>query len=77
MDLRAIFAANLRRLRHEKELSQEELADAAGINRTYLSKLETSGTWAGLEIIGKLAEVLDVEPHELILKPPKRVRLGK
>ena len=40
MDLRQVFAANLRRLRHEKGLSQEGLAYEAGVNRTYLSKLE-------------------------------------
>jgi transcriptional regulator with XRE-family HTH domain len=55
MDLREVFAINLRRFRHEKGISQEELADLAGINRTYISKLETAATYAGLEIIGKLA----------------------
>jgi transcriptional regulator with XRE-family HTH domain len=74
MDIREVFAANLRRLRHAKGLSQEELADAAEINRTYISKLETASTFAGLEIIGKLARVLEVEPAELLLCPPKRSR---
>jgi transcriptional regulator with XRE-family HTH domain len=66
MDLRQVFATNLRRLRHERGLSQEELAFRARINRTYLSKLETGATWAGLEIIGKLSKVLRVEPAELV-----------
>jgi transcriptional regulator with XRE-family HTH domain len=74
MDLRDTFATNLRRLRHAKGLSQEELADIAGINRTYISKLETAATYAGLEIIGKLAGVLEIEPAELLLRPPKRRR---
>lgn len=72
MDLRQIFATNLRRYRHEKDLSQEELADAAGINRTYLSKLETAQTYAGLEIIGKLAEELGIEPAQFLVKPARR-----
>jgi transcriptional regulator with XRE-family HTH domain len=72
MDLREVFARNLRHGRHHKGLSQEELADAAEINRTYLSKLETAQTYAGLEIIGKLAKVLQVEPHELLLRPSRR-----
>ncbi len=71
MDLRQVFAANLRRYRHEKGLSQEALADRAKINRTYLSKLETGATWAGLEIIGKLARVLKVHPHQLLLAPER------
>jgi transcriptional regulator with XRE-family HTH domain len=66
MDLRQVFAANLRRLRHEKVLSQEALAHEAGVNRSYLSKLETGTTYVGLEIIGKLADVLGVEPAELL-----------
>jgi len=74
MDIREVFAANLRRLRHARGLSQEELADAASINRTYLSKLETASTYAGLEIIAKLAHVLEVEPGELLKVPPPRIR---
>ena len=74
MDLRDLFAANLRRFRHEKGLSQEELADAAGINRTYLSKLETGVTYVGLEIIGKLSAVLGVDAADLLTTPPKKKR---
>ena len=67
MDLRQLFSSNLRRLRHAKGLSQEDLAFAADINRSYLSKLEKGATWPGLEILGKLAAVLGVEPAELIM----------
>jgi transcriptional regulator with XRE-family HTH domain len=72
MDLREVFAANLRRLRHRKGFSQEELAHESDINRTYVSKLETAATWAGLEIISRLATVLEVEPAELLKPLPKR-----
>jgi transcriptional regulator with XRE-family HTH domain len=75
-DLRHIFAANLRRLRQAKEMSQEELAYTAEVNRTYLSKLEKGASYVGLEIIGKLATVLDVEPAEL-LKLPTKPRRGR
>ena len=40
MRLRELVARNLRRLRHAKGLSQEELADRAGINRNYVGMLE-------------------------------------
>ena len=72
MDLRQVFAANLRRLRHAKGLSQEDLAYEADVNRSYMSKLEKGGSFPGLEIIGKLAGVLEVEPAELLRLPPKR-----
>jgi transcriptional regulator with XRE-family HTH domain len=78
MDLREVFAANLRRLRHERGLSQENLAYEAEVNRTYLSRLEKGASYAGLEIIGKLATVLEVEPAELLKLPPRRSRrVGK
>jgi transcriptional regulator with XRE-family HTH domain len=71
MNLRQVLAANLRRARNAKGMSQEELAFRAKVNRTYVSKLETAKTWAGLEVIGKLAKVLGTEPAEL-LKPSKK-----
>jgi transcriptional regulator with XRE-family HTH domain len=77
MDLRQVFAANLRRIRHAKGLSQEALAHEAGVNRTYMSKIERGGTWVGLEIIDKLASVLEVEPAELLRLPPTRRRRRK
>ena len=54
MDLRETFAANLRKFRNAKGISQEDLAYTANINRSYLSKLEKGTTYPGLEIIGKL-----------------------
>jgi transcriptional regulator with XRE-family HTH domain len=72
MDLRQVFAANLRRLRHARGLSQEDLAHEADVNRTYMSKIEKGGTWVGLEIIGKLAAVLEVEPAEFLKLPTRR-----
>ena len=72
MDLRQVFAANLRKLRHAKSLSQEDLAHEAGINRSYMSTLERGASYPGLEIIGKLATVLEVEPAELLKLPAKR-----
>jgi transcriptional regulator with XRE-family HTH domain len=68
-ELRQAFAANLRRLRHAKGISQEDLAYEAGVNRTYISKLEKGASYPGLEIIAKLATVLEVEPAELIRLP--------
>ena len=53
MDLRQVFAANLRRLRHARGLSQEDLAHEADVNRTYMSKIEKGATWVGLEIIAE------------------------
>jgi len=74
MDLWEVFATNLRRLRNEKGLSQDDLAYEAEVSRSYLSQLEKGVFHASLKIIGKLAEVLEVEPSELLKLPPKRAR---
>jgi len=39
MDLREVFAANLRRLRNAKGVSQDELAYGANVSRSYPSQL--------------------------------------
>jgi transcriptional regulator with XRE-family HTH domain len=68
-DLRQAFATNLRRPRNAKGISQEHLAYEAGVNRTYVSKLEKGVSYPGLVIIAKLATVLEVELAELIRLP--------
>jgi len=69
MDLRQLFATNLRRLRHGRKLSQEQLAYDAGVDRAYLSRVERAVTYVGLEIIGKLASILEVDPVEFFRRP--------
>jgi transcriptional regulator with XRE-family HTH domain len=71
MDLRQQFATNLRRIRHERKLSQEGLAHEAGVDRAYMSRVERAVTYVGLEIIGKLAEVLKVDPAEFFRRPSR------
>jgi transcriptional regulator with XRE-family HTH domain len=71
MDLRQLFATNLRRIRHQRKLSQEQLAHDAGIDRAYMSRVERAVTHVGLEIIGKLATVLRVDPSEFFQKPSR------
>ena len=72
MDLREMFATNLRRLRHEKGLSQDDLAYEAEVSRSYLAQLEKGTYFTSLKIVGRLADALGVEPEELIKKPESR-----
>jgi len=74
MDLREVFATNLRRLRNAKGLAQDDLAYEAEVSRSYLSQLEKGAFYASLKIVGKLADALGVEPAELLRLPTKRGR---
>jgi transcriptional regulator with XRE-family HTH domain len=79
MDIRAILAANLRAMRRAKNLSQEELAHRAGIDRTYVSSLERSVYAAGIDVVDRLARALGVEAADLLRAPdaPKNGRVSK
>lgn len=71
MHIREVFAANLRRLRKERGLSQEALAHEAGIDRTYVSALERSVYSVSIDVLAELAAALDVQAMEL-LRPAER-----
>lgn len=65
LDLRKRLAANLRTLRGAQGLSQESLADAAGIHRTFVSQVERELKNVSLDSIRKLANALGVDPVKL------------
>ena len=66
MELREEFARNLRKYRRQRQLSQEALANEAGIDRTYISSLERGVYSASVDMIEKLANVLSIEPAALL-----------
>jgi len=70
MKLREQVARNLRRLRQEKSLSQEELAHRAGINRNYVGMLEREEYAATVDMLEKLAAALGVDPVEFLRADP-------
>ena len=70
MTLRERVARNLRMLRQAKGLSQEELADRADINRNYVGMLEREEHAATVDMLQKLADVLEVDPIEFFVSAP-------
>lgn len=60
------FAANLRSLREETDLSQEELALRAAMHRTQISLLEGGGRMPRVETLVKLAGGLGATPNDLL-----------
>lgn len=61
MKAQTLVARNLRRLRVAKELSQEALAVDAGIDRTYVSRLERAMENPTVGVLERLASALDAE----------------
>ncbi len=68
MQLRRIVAQNLRRLRQDRGLSQEELADLAGLNRNYIGMIEREENAPTVDTLDELAKALKVQPEELLLR---------
>lgn len=62
-----IFADNVRRQRLELGLSQEELAEKAGVHRTYVGMLERSEKNVTIYNIERIALALGVEPASLLI----------
>jgi transcriptional regulator with XRE-family HTH domain len=63
---RELIAANIRRLRKARNLSQEQLAELAQLHRTYVSQLERCVTNISINRLERLARVLGVEVSELL-----------
>ncbi len=66
---RGILAYNIRSLRFERNLTQEDVADLSGLDRGYISALERCVWNITLSNIEKLAEAFDVEPWQLLYPP--------
>ena len=66
------MATNLRRARHAKKLTQEELADRAGLSARYLGSIERAAVSASVTVLGKLADALRIDPCELIRVSQRR-----
>ncbi|MGQ9370694.1 helix-turn-helix domain-containing protein [Azospirillum sp. ST 5-10] len=69
-DLPDILAANIRRLRRERGISQEGLALRSGIDRSYVGQIERAEHKATVVMIGRLAQALRVLPGDLLALPP-------
>lgn len=75
MEIREVFARNLRSARQAKGLSQEELAHRADIDRTYISSLERSVYNASIDVVDRLATVLGIEACELLKRLPEEPQM--
>jgi transcriptional regulator with XRE-family HTH domain len=66
VDQLGLFASNVKSMREARAISQEELAFAAGIHRTHLSKIERRECEPGVTILARLAQALDLPAGPLL-----------
>lgn len=64
--LRYRLARHVRHRRLQRGWSQEDLAEAAGLHRTYIGSIERAERNVGIGTLERLAQALDVEPGVLL-----------
>jgi transcriptional regulator with XRE-family HTH domain len=64
-NIRDLFGKMVRSLRTAKGISQEKLAFACGLHRTYISDIERGTRNISIDNIQKIAAALDVNPKDL------------
>jgi transcriptional regulator with XRE-family HTH domain len=70
IDIKEIFAENLRKIRRKKGLTQEKLAEKANMSLQYLALLEIARKFPSGEMLERLANALDIETYELLAVAP-------
>lgn len=69
--LQRTFGIVVRGVREQRQLSQEELADLAGLHRTYISLLERGQRNPSLDVMSRIAAALDTTPSAILLAVEK------
>ncbi|MDR2407769.1 MAG: helix-turn-helix transcriptional regulator [Bacteroidales bacterium] len=67
-DILEIFGGNVQKYRKEKQISQEKLAELAGVHRTYVGMIERAEKNITLRNMGKIAKALGVDIADLLVK---------
>ena len=64
-ELRGIFSENIKRYRHNRNLSQADLAEKLDISVNFLCNIENGKRWISPQTLVKFAAALNVETYEL------------
>lgn len=74
MTIEAAFGEVIRELRKQKRLSQEDVAYESGLDRSFISLLETGRQQPSLVTIFQLAKALGVSPAQLLTSVEEKLR---
>jgi transcriptional regulator with XRE-family HTH domain len=69
MELKRAMAINVRSQRHARSLTQEELAEMAGLSARYLGSIERATVSASITVLERLAQAFRIDPCELLRSP--------
>jgi transcriptional regulator with XRE-family HTH domain len=67
MEIRRVFARNLKRLRETQRISQLDLSNKTGLTHNFINDIENCRKWVSPETLAKLAEALEIQPFRLFL----------
>jgi transcriptional regulator with XRE-family HTH domain len=73
MDMRALVGRNVRRIRQEKDLTQEQFAERSGFSQQYISDLERGRRNPTVVTLFELSSALGVSHVELV-RPDRKTR---
>jgi len=68
-ELREIVAANIRRFRKERGISQQDFAYDIEMDRTYFGGIERGERNVSIDNIERIANGLQISPYVLLMKP--------
>lgn len=74
MTIEAAFGEVIRELRKLKRLSQEDVSYESGLDRSFISLLETGRQQPSLVTIFQLAKALGVSPAQIITSVEEKLR---
>jgi transcriptional regulator with XRE-family HTH domain len=64
-ELRGIFGGYIKRYRHDRNLSQADLAERLDLSVNFLCNIENGNRWISPKTLVKFASALNIEPYEL------------
>lgn len=67
--IRDVLASRLRELRQQRGWSQEDLADACGLHRTYVGSIERAERNVGIDLLAKFALAFGITINDLLNIP--------
>jgi transcriptional regulator with XRE-family HTH domain len=73
-DLKETVAINVRRLRHGKGWTQEDLADRVGLSPRYVGQIERAQASMSITVLGRLADAFRIEAAELVRRGREKLR---